>query len=549
MGITSALYTGVSGLKANSEAMNVIGNNIANVNTTGFKGGRTVFSDLLSTNSVGNHSQIGLGTQIQTIQNQFNQGSFATSQNETDLAIQGDSFFVLKNGANQAFSRAGAFTFDKTQTLVNPDGYQVMGYAVDKTTGKANITSVLGSIDEAAFTTAAPQATTVVQIAANFDSTAPALLTTTAVKMSAGVIDNAGLVPPADATVTLYDSIGTAVPSTITFTAAPIPVTVPPTLFSHSWTWSAASVAAPLVQLATGSLTFDPVTGALSGSPQTTQSVTLGGTSQQVAFDFTGMREGLAAAAVPPVAVSMGTPNFSTSLNMYDSLGNAHKATVNFSRDVTAGPPPVITANTWNFNVVIPEAILPAATPTITGTIEFNPDGTFKTQTGGTGIVASWPTTNGVDANPQTINFDFGKGLSTQFASASVISTQNQDGYAEGNLIKVNVDNQGFVNAVYSNGQTQKVAQIALAKFASVDGLSKIGGSLFEQTAQSGLLKMGTASTLSGNTILSKNLELSNVDLATELVNMIVTQRAYQANSKTITANDQLTQEAIQMVR
>ena len=540
MGITSAMYTGVSGLKANSEAMNVIGNNVANVNTTGFKGGRTIFSDLLSANAVGNNSQVGLGTQIQTIQNQFNQGSFATSQNETDLAIQGDAFFVLKNGANQAFSRAGAFTFDKTQTLVNPDGYQVMGYAVDKTTGKANITSALGPINEAAFATAAPQATTAVQIAANFDSTAPALLATTAVKMSAGVLDSTPAVPATPTAVNLFDSTGTAVPATITF--APVAGNL------HSWTWTAADAGA--TTLATGALTFDPVTGALSSSPQTTQSVTLNGTSQQVAFDFTGMREGTPATVVAPVAVSMGTPNFSTSLTVYDSLGNSHNATVNFSRTVDAAAvPPAVTPNSWEFNVVIPEAILPTATPTITGTILFNADGTFKSQTGGTGIAAKWPTTNGVAANPQTINFDFGKGLSTQFASASVIGSQTQDGYAEGNLVKVNVDNQGFVNGVYSNGQTQKIAQVALAKFASVDGLSKIGGSLFEQTAQSGLLKMGTASTLSGNSILSKNLELSNVDLATELVNMIVTQRAYSANSKTITVSDTLTNETIQMVR
>lgn len=540
MGITSALYTGVSGLKANSEAMNVIGNNIANVNTTGYKGGRTVFADLLSANAVGNNSQVGLGTQIQTVQNQFNQGSFATSQNETDLAIQGDSFFVLKNGANQAFSRAGAFTFDKTQTLVNPDGYQVLGYAVDKTTGKANVSSSPIPISEAAFAAAAPQATTAVQIAANFDSTAPALLASTAVKMTAGVLDSTPAAPAAPTAVTLFDSTGTAVPATITF--APVVGSL------HSWTWTAANTAAPPVTLATGSLTFDPVTGA--SSPQTTKSVTLGGTSQQVAFDFTGMREGAAAAVVAPVAVSMGTPNFSTNMTVYDSLGNSHNAIVNFSRTVDpAAVPPVITNNSWDFNVVIPEAILPAATPSITGTILFNADGTFKTQTGGTGIPVTWPATNGVAANPQTMNFDFGKGLSTQFASASVIGSQTQDGYAAGSLVKVTVDSQGFVNGMYSNGQTQKIAQVALAKFASVSGLSKIGGSMFEQTAQSGEAIKGTASTLSGNSILSKSLEQSNVDLATELVNMIVTQRAYSANSKTITVSDTMTNETIQMVR
>jgi len=134
MSVTSALYTGVSGLLNNGEAMNVIGNNIANVNTVGFKQGRTLFSDLLS-QSVGNNSQIGKGVQLQSVQNVFTQGSSQSSENVTDLSIQGNSFFALKSPTsaapvatqNAAFlSRAGAFQVDNSLTLVNPDGYQVL---------------------------------------------------------------------------------------------------------------------------------------------------------------------------------------------------------------------------------------------------------------------------------------------------------------------------------------------------------------------------------------------------------------------------------------
>ncbi|ACH40821.1 flagellar hook protein FlgE [Citrifermentans bemidjiense Bem] len=137
MSVTSALYTGVSGLLQNGEAMNVIGNNISNVNTVGYKGARTLFSDMLSQN-VGNNSQIGKGVQMQAVQNVFSQGSTQTSENVTDLAIQGNSFFALKPSTAAApvaaqssafLSRAGAFHTDSNLYLVNPDGYQVLDTA------------------------------------------------------------------------------------------------------------------------------------------------------------------------------------------------------------------------------------------------------------------------------------------------------------------------------------------------------------------------------------------------------------------------------------
>jgi len=133
MSITSAMFTGVSGLLANAEGINVIGNNLANVNTIGFKSGRMLFSDMLSAN-IGNESQIGRGTQIQKVDNLFTQSSFETTESTTDLAIQGNSFFAVmdpnatapvnQNGA--MLTRAGAFRLDSTLTLVNPDGYQVL---------------------------------------------------------------------------------------------------------------------------------------------------------------------------------------------------------------------------------------------------------------------------------------------------------------------------------------------------------------------------------------------------------------------------------------
>lgn len=138
MSVTSAMYTGVSGLINNGDAMNVIGNNISNVNTIGFKYGRTLFSDMLSAN-IGNNSQVGRGVQIQKVDNVFGQGSFQSTENTTDLALQGDSFFVLADpntatgatvtNANAYYTRAGAFRVDSNNNLVNPDGYKVLSNA------------------------------------------------------------------------------------------------------------------------------------------------------------------------------------------------------------------------------------------------------------------------------------------------------------------------------------------------------------------------------------------------------------------------------------
>ncbi|MDX9835407.1 MAG: flagellar hook protein FlgE [Desulfobulbus sp.] len=141
MGITSALYSGVSGLNTNSQAMSVIGNNLANTNTLGFKGARTVFSDLLSSNvsGSGGKSQIGRGVGLSTVDNVFSQGTFESTSSDTDVAIEGEGFFLLKQPAGNStyYSRAGAFRFDNAGFLVNPEGMRVQGKGFD-TTGMVN---------------------------------------------------------------------------------------------------------------------------------------------------------------------------------------------------------------------------------------------------------------------------------------------------------------------------------------------------------------------------------------------------------------------------
>ena len=140
MGITSAMYSGISGLNTNSQAMTVIGNNLANTNTIGFKGSRTVFSDLMSSTVFGSGgaSQVGRGVGVSKIDNIFSQGTFESTSTNTDLAIEGDGFFMLKEVGNDTtfYSRAGAFRFNQTGYLVNPEGFRVQGQPIDATTGE-----------------------------------------------------------------------------------------------------------------------------------------------------------------------------------------------------------------------------------------------------------------------------------------------------------------------------------------------------------------------------------------------------------------------------
>ena len=253
MSVTSAMQTGVSGLMTNGEAISVIGNNLANVNTIGFKEGRTLFSDMLSTNI--NRGQIGRGGQIQAVQNMFSQGSMENTGSATDLAIQGDGMFVLQapNSSQRFYSRAGAFNFDSNNILTNPDGYKVLGYGMtDMINGVSN--GVLGTIDLSKFSKMAPKATTTVSLSANLDSTQ-------AVPSAVWDPTLAGFNPVTasnfSTSTTAYDALGNAKPLTLYFAKTG----------ANAWdvytydgtTYTAAGAGIPL--------TFDGATGALTSSP------------------------------------------------------------------------------------------------------------------------------------------------------------------------------------------------------------------------------------------------------------------------------------------
>jgi len=402
MSVTGAMFTGISGLTANGEAISVLGNNIANVNTIGFKQGRMLFSDVLSTNLA--NGQVGRGVQIQAVDNIFSQGSFESTDSATDLAIQGDPFFILDNGGQRLYTRAGSFHFDADDVMVNPDKLGVVGYGINPTTGLAN--GVLGPIDLTAFASIAPQATTDITLVANLNSAA------TPIPAASAFDPNDPTTYSASTSMTVYDAIGTGITATNYYRK---------TATANEW---------QLFQRA----------GAAVDGPQTL---------------------------------------------LFDASGNLSQI------NGVAVPPSTLTLNGYTVNIA--------------GT--------------------------------------------TQYSSPTLVSSQNQNGYPAGTKIKASVDSEGYVRVVYSNGQIQSVAQVALARFQSTNGLLKAGNTTFEETINSGPANIVGANTPGVGKIFNSSLEQSNVDLAAQFVKLIQAQRAFSANSKTITTADEMTQEVLNLKR
>ena len=446
--VLRAMYSGVSGLRAEGEALGVVGDNIANVNTTGFKAQRALFEDVLGHSILAgtSSSMPGSGVRVGDIQQMFTQGTLQNTGVSTDVALNGDGFFVVKGTvdglSSNFYTRAGTFSLDNVGKLVNPAGLKVQGYAAN---GDGTFAASIS--DVSAPTAALPaRATEAVSVTANLDSAATA-------------INTAAIVGP-------------------------------PAVAANPW---------------------DPQNPA-------------------------------------------NTANFSTTMTVYDSLGNGHTMDVYFRKSDTV-------ANSWDYHVLAPNAEVvggpaaPAVNQEIgSGTLAFTTNGALNTVTTTVPIVADF-----VDATAgQAITLDFGTSIGaggtgldgiTQFAGASNVSAQSQDGYASGDFSGVAITGTGVVQGLYTNGQKIDMAQLAVAKVRSNDGLGRAGQNLWIETRESGTAAMGTAGSGGRGATSAGALEGSNVDLANEFVGLIQHQRSFSANSKTITTADEMLQELINIKR
>jgi flagellar hook protein FlgE len=271
-------------------------------------------------------------------------------------------------------------------------------------------------------------------------------------------------------------------------------------------------------------------TGALSDlNLQTAQSAPLATTAGNVILNLP------ADSTAPPLAFDPTNPNTyneSTSTTVYDSLGTAHTATMYFTQAATTA-----TTSSWNVNMTIDGN---AVTPTPTQ-LTFDANGAITPPGAGAVSFTGFQPADG--ANPLTVNFDFSK--STQYGGDFGVTAITQNGYATGQLSTVSIDNSGVVSAVYTNGRSTQLGQLAMANFPNPQGLKQLGDTNWAETFTSGTAVSGTAGGAGFGTIQSGALESSNVDLTTQLVNMITAQRAFQANAQVVTTANQLSQTVI----
>lgn len=421
MSIVKAMYSGVSGLGAESSALGIVGDNIANSNTIGFKKSRSQFEDQLG-GAVG--SATGAGVRMARTQQIFAQGTLQTTGQATDLALSGDGFFVMKGTVagvqGDFFTRDGSLSVRNDGTLVNPAGMAAQGYKANGDgTFSSSVTDI--SIPAAALP---PRATTKLTVTANMSATST---------------------PPAGP--------------------------------------------------------WDPQ----NPGP---------------------------------------TSNLSTSMTTYDSLGNAHTVDMYFRN---TGP------GQWEYHALARGAEVAGGTPgqnteVATGTMTFNTNGALQDVTPGAGGTVSF---NGATPN-QALAFELGNPIAaggtglagcTQFGSPSAISAQSQDGFTSGDLSGVKIDGDGIVSGVYSNGQTVAAGKMAIAKFRANEGLGRAGHNMWVATKESGDAALGVVGTGGRGSVVSGALEQSNVDIAEQFVDLITHQRAFQANSKTITTADEMLQQ------
>ncbi len=405
---------GLSGLFGASRNLDVIGNNIANATTVGFKASVTQFADVYATSLTGTGGlQVGIGTQVADVAQQFTQGNTSITNNPLDVAINGEGFFRMNNGGFITYTRNGQFQLDKDGYVVNNAAMRLTGYNVD---ANGNIVQAAPDDIQVSFADIPPRATTTASLVLNLD---------------------AGKSPPA----------------------------VGP---------------------------FDPANAA--------------------------------------------TYNNSTSVTLYDSLGNPHAMTLYF---VKTG------ANQWNMHGQVDGGALAnvdlGSGAGVAAALAFNNQGQLTTAMPlGVSVVVG-----GGAASP--LSFDFNLASSTQFGSNFGVNSVAQDGFSSGRIASLSISKDGLILGNYTNGQSNTLGQIALANFVNPRGMQSLGNNQWAETADSGQPIVGGPGTGTLGLVQSGAVEESNVDLTAELVNLIIAQRMYQANAQTIRAQDQILQTLINL--
>ena len=542
-----SLFSGVSGLKGHQTRMDVIGNNIANVNATGFKSSRVTFADTLSQTQTAasapgdtlggtNPKQIGLGTGVASIDLLFTDGSAQQTGKNTDVALSGNGLFVVKSGNDTYYTRDGAFEFDADGNYVLPgSGHYVQGWMA-----KDGVLTTNGGVENIvvkAGKSMAAKASEKITYENNLNSAA---LTIKSISGGANVISSATNDLPVTLTIggTAYSVTGidASIDTTASWTVKTAvalnanSIVITDGTNDVTCTLSTAATAAIAAGTAVSSIAGGKSTSTASTSNPATLTMSDGTTVTQTSGTYT---------------TGYSLP-ITTTVNVYDTLGNVHTLNLFFTKtkvDSTTG-------NEWTLSL---DSNLNNSTTTITETdgstttlnlspvtLNFTTSGKYKSGTGSTTLTL----TNGA-LGTQSIALDLS--TLTQYAGNNTVKG-SANGNAAGTLKSVSIDQSGIITGVYTNGVRQSEAQIAIAQFSNASGLTKTGSSLYQESNNSGTANVKTAADL-GVTINPSALEMSNVDIANEFSDMIITQRGFQSNSKVITVGDEMLETLINMKR
>jgi len=701
-----SLFSGVSGLQSHQVAMDVESNNIANVNTVGFKYSRTNFSDLLAqTKSIAtapqgalggkNAVQVGLGATVTSMTRIFSQGSVQNSDKNTDVAIQGDGFFIISpdGGNTYKYTRSGDFKFDAGGNFVDNNGFTAQGWLRDPKTGKVDSTAPITNINIPPGLTTPANPTAEVVLKANLNSGplvstyspayevpsgSPKLPLTSAqpakdangnpvasgdlgvmfndvgeafslqsgqgiwasfessVKADANEVQGGDV--DLDITFTLDDGTTTQITTIggdadnsaafngsrfasainakagITGVSAKYDLATNKLILTNDNSSTSASHNIRLKDVNGGSgltagtvttaytYTYDPASSSKLLNQQKTfttiadlreameiqakdpdgngtqnnieikindsgkfEMINPGGSAEDYALNLkitsyvsssvtenTSFTKNMSAlnAALPvgsggkALSQSFNAATHSASIDLFDSLGSKHTLRMEYRKTQLD----IKTGSTWDMKISVPApATIDSTAPfnEKTGSIRFNSDGSLKAFNPPN---VSFSANNG-SASDQQVALKFGTSSQfdgmTSFDSASTTSGISQDGYTGGDLVGIRIDQSGTLVGSFSNGRSFGLAQVAMAKFTNNEGLSTEGGNVYAQSANSGDPIIGTAATAGRGFIQSSALEASNVDLSRALTQLIIIQRGFQANGKTITTSDQLLQTLI----
>jgi len=429
--LTGSFYTGLSGLQSNATALNVIGNNLANINTSGFKRSQANFAQVIANtvrgiSQAGNPVQVGLGSRTSEVVAKFEQGSIQSTGIKTHLAIQGNGFFQVNLGGSSAYTRSGNFGFDAEGNFIAANGANVQGFVGTTPDGTVDITGGLQNIQIDLGQSAAPRGTDLVRFITNLSAEA-----------ATGDVYNS--------TIEVFDSKGVAHQLGLTFTKQPATGT-----WRYEFSFADGTVSTTIPTQFDGTVTFD-------------------GNGNLASLDGLSIQDPAAA-----------------------------NRTIGISNLNTGAADMVIT---WDL-------------------IQFADD----------------------PADPNT-------SVLTGYGNDNSTGTLFQNGFGSGILQDIDFDQEGTLIGFFDNGLTLELARVALATFNNEAGLRQIEGNYYLSTAASGPASIDGEGTGGRGSILASSLEASNVDIAEEFTSLIIHQRGYQSNSRTITTIDQLLQEALNLKR